>query len=635
MHYFVCQLDKLTFCYRDMKDRKSIRKAFLYFLCVLMLMNGAMYSKSTLAQFDKSVIAPSIVRVLILVDAQDFNQASQIIPTTGIVLNKQGQVLVDAEFTNQAKGLLVLDAGVDPVKHGIPASLVYINKSLGISVIQTQPLQHTPVTWNQIQPPSGVNIKSVGFDDIPGRPLLLDPVISDGRILQVNQNTGRTELGHDAVFGSGVAAGVIVNDCNQAVGYNLSSAQGSSGIAVGVNDVVSALQHNGISFQLVNTPCPVAVAQQNNPVQKQQVPQPAVAGQTAQTQQNTQSPAKTSAKAGQPSMPSVDPAKLKEAQVLLNALNIPAGNPDGKMGLKTRSAITVFQTSQNMPVDGRLSDELLDKLRSAVSGDKKTSPKQQPSQPAAQPQPHSQPPNQAPTAQTKASVGASNTAVSNNQAVATGTPTTSNTNQPQVQATGPSTNSQTAVEENTTEIESTQTESSSAAPIAINKMSILSWALLAGFVLLVLGVLIWWIMWQRKATRTPPVERASQILRSGSSPNPVAGAQLGGRTWSIYGETDEGHLVNLMINSEMFSRSPSGLDIGRSSRECEFIVDHDSVSRRHARLMLEGMQIVLEDLGSANGTRVNGQEIRIGEKRNLQDGSQIELGQVKLRFASA
>ena len=49
------------------------------------------------------------------------------------------------------------------------------------------------------------------------------------------------------------------------------------------------------------------------------------------------------------------------------------------------------------------------------------------------------------------------------------------------------------------------------------------------------------------------------------------------------------------------SRSISNIVVGRS-RDCDLVLKDPTVSGRHARLAWEGDKILLEDLGSANGT---------------------------------
>jgi len=54
------------------------------------------------------------------------------------------------------------------------------------------------------------------------------------------------------------------------------------------------------------------------------------------------------------------------------------------------------------------------------------------------------------------------------------------------------------------------------------------------------------------------------------------------------------------------------------------------VSRLHATLRLEGETAVITDLGSANGTRLNGQRIPAHDPQPLQDGDIISLGNFKV-----
>lgn len=57
-------------------------------------------------------------------------------------------------------------------------------------------------------------------------------------------------------------------------------------------------------------------------------------------------------------------------------------------------------------------------------------------------------------------------------------------------------------------------------------------------------------------------------------------------------------------------------------------IDAPSVSRRHARLTIAGNLATLEDLGSKNGTFVNG--IRISAPVALRDGDELKIGSVPM-----
>ena len=63
--------------------------------------------------------------------------------------------------------------------------------------------------------------------------------------------------------------------------------------------------------------------------------------------------------------------------------------------------------------------------------------------------------------------------------------------------------------------------------------------------------------------------------------------------------------------------------IGRSE-ECEVTIEDPLVSRRHARIVFEADDVMLEDLDSRNGVRVNGKPIRASQK--LVDGDRVRIG---------
>ncbi|MGZ5441644.1 MAG: FHA domain-containing protein [Thermoanaerobaculia bacterium] len=63
---------------------------------------------------------------------------------------------------------------------------------------------------------------------------------------------------------------------------------------------------------------------------------------------------------------------------------------------------------------------------------------------------------------------------------------------------------------------------------------------------------------------------------------------------------------------------------------CAAVIDEPDVSRDHARIAIAGHSATIEDLGSKNGTLVDG--VRIREKTALSPGSEIRLGETVLSF---
>jgi hypothetical protein len=95
-------------------------------------------------------------------------------------------------------------------------------------------------------------------------------------------------------------------------------------------------------------------------------------------------------------------------------------------------------------------------------------------------------------------------------------------------------------------------------------------------------------------------------------PAPAGGASL------IVGEGDARRTVRL----------GSVATIGRLP-ECEVAIADPGASRRHAQIREQSGVYTLTDLGSTNGTRLNGQTV---QSRELADGDRITIGTTVLEF---
>jgi hypothetical protein len=66
------------------------------------------------------------------------------------------------------------------------------------------------------------------------------------------------------------------------------------------------------------------------------------------------------------------------------------------------------------------------------------------------------------------------------------------------------------------------------------------------------------------------------------------------------------------------------LIVGRSP-DCDVVVDDPAVSQKHAAILWDGRAGLLRELGSSNGTFLNG--IRLGSRAVLRTGDELSFGQ--------
>lgn len=85
----------------------------------------------------------------------------------------------------------------------------------------------------------------------------------------------------------------------------------------------------------------------------------------------------------------------------------------------------------------------------------------------------------------------------------------------------------------------------------------------------------------------------------------------------------------LLLDGQRLVVGPGGVTIGRS-RQADIVLSDPNVSRQHAEIRPRGGSWVLVDLGSTNGSRINGHPVQGPEV--VRPGDEIELGSTRLRF---
>ena len=74
---------------------------------------------------------------------------------------------------------------------------------------------------------------------------------------------------------------------------------------------------------------------------------------------------------------------------------------------------------------------------------------------------------------------------------------------------------------------------------------------------------------------------------------------------------------------------PQGMMIGRAADQCDLVLPHGTVSRRHARLVLADAGLQIEDQGSTNGTSVNGAAVKAGAASAVRPGDRVRIGDIE------
>jgi pSer/pThr/pTyr-binding forkhead associated (FHA) protein len=160
-----------------------------------------------------------------------------------------------------------------------------------------------------------------------------------------------------------------------------------------------------------------------------------------------------------------------------------------------------------------------------------------------------------------------------------------------------------------------------AAPVASVQVETTLLLLKIGFLVL-LYLFIWRIV--RSAARDLRLPQESMILApqqaAGLIPQPKA--------------RELGHLVVLsspaLAQGEVLGVDSTTLTIGRAANNDVSIAGDEYASARHARFEPRRDGVYVEDVGSTNGTFVNG--IRLTRERRLTPGDVVRIGETDLRF---
>jgi len=139
--------------------------------------------------------------------------------------------------------------------------------------------------------------------------------------------------------------------------------------------------------------------------------------------------------------------------------------------------------------------------------------------------------------------------------------------------------------------------------------------------LVLLYLFIWRIV--RTASKDMRLPQESFILRPGALTGGAIGQQIhSGRLVVVSSE--------VLDRGEEFSLDSADLTIGRGSQNDVSIEGDEFASARHVRIEPRRDGVWVHDLGSTNGTHVNG--LRIDRPRKLVTGDVVRVGETELRY---
>jgi len=117
----------------------------------------------------------------------------------------------------------------------------------------------------------------------------------------------------------------------------------------------------------------------------------------------------------------------------------------------------------------------------------------------------------------------------------------------------------------------------------------------------------------------------TQVLRESTNVNPAPETQLKIRDW-VLGITKPGEGAAAANNTRIF--------LGRASNN-DLVVPHPTVSKLHAYFARDQDKWWLVDVGSSNGTKMNGLRAPLRARVSLNDGDTLLFGRCAFAFMSA
>lgn len=135
----------------------------------------------------------------------------------------------------------------------------------------------------------------------------------------------------------------------------------------------------------------------------------------------------------------------------------------------------------------------------------------------------------------------------------------------------------------------------------------------------------------RALSRAPSATAPARVPEATAVPGASGGTKL------VLASRDKKFRVEITAEEleQAAGKSESGVVLGRSKSLSDKVIDDPSVSRRHAKFFLADGVLMVEDMGSAYGTKINGKALAANEAGGLKPGDKLAIGGVQIEVGRA
>lgn len=102
----------------------------------------------------------------------------------------------------------------------------------------------------------------------------------------------------------------------------------------------------------------------------------------------------------------------------------------------------------------------------------------------------------------------------------------------------------------------------------------------------------------------------------------------------LAGFSGDGHPLRIRVEADALNAASNGISVGRELALVDVELRGPQISRRHARFSARDNHAFVEDLNSANGTRLNGKQIKPYQPAPVRPGDTLRLGNIEFTVSA-